>query len=172
MPFSLKVALDVFQTKRDHTFEGCKGVVGIADERGARPQHARNSFIKVICPGSVCLKSVLRSRQSGSNFSSPLANFKIKTWWTVAQLSALKPVNFAVWLSYGQFCLHIIRIVFERAWGLCVTWFSCSSTSWLAEPTMTFYWCCGQPPSTLFGSVVFQMTMMFPFALVFVVLTN
>ena len=32
MPFSLKVALDVFQTKRDHTFEGCKGVVGIADE--------------------------------------------------------------------------------------------------------------------------------------------
>ena len=31
MPFSLKVAL-VFQTRRDHTFEGCKGVVGIADE--------------------------------------------------------------------------------------------------------------------------------------------
>ena len=111
-------------------------------------------------------------RAKGSNFSSPLSNFKIKSWWTVAQLSALKPVNFAVWLSYGQFCLHIIRIVFERAWGLCVTWFSCSSTSWLAEPTMTFYWCCGQPPSTLFGSVVFQMTMMFPFALVFVVLTN
>ena len=32
MPFSLKVTLDVFQTTRDHTFEGCKGVVGIADE--------------------------------------------------------------------------------------------------------------------------------------------
>ena len=30
---------------------------------------------------------------------------------------------------------------------------------------MTSYWCCGQPPSTLFGRVVSQMTMMFPFAL-------
>ena len=32
MPFSLKVALDVFQTKMDQAFEGCKGVVAIADE--------------------------------------------------------------------------------------------------------------------------------------------
>ena len=30
---------------------------------------------------------------------------------------------------------------------------------------MTSYSCCGQPPSTLFGRVVSQMTMMFPFAL-------
>ena len=32
MPFSLKIAQDVFETKMDQTFEGCKGVVGIADE--------------------------------------------------------------------------------------------------------------------------------------------
>ena len=32
VPFSLKIAQDVFQTKMDQTFEGCKGVVGIADE--------------------------------------------------------------------------------------------------------------------------------------------
>ena len=32
MPFSLKIAQDVFQTKMDQAFEGCKGVVGIADE--------------------------------------------------------------------------------------------------------------------------------------------
>ena len=30
--FSLKIAQDVFQTEMDQTFEGCKGVVGIADE--------------------------------------------------------------------------------------------------------------------------------------------
>ena len=32
MLFSLKIAQDVFQTEMDQTFEGCKGVVGIADE--------------------------------------------------------------------------------------------------------------------------------------------
>ena len=32
MHFSLKIAQDVFQTKMDRTFEGCKGVVGIVDE--------------------------------------------------------------------------------------------------------------------------------------------
>ena len=32
MHFSLKIAQDVFQTKMDQTFEGCKGVVGIVDE--------------------------------------------------------------------------------------------------------------------------------------------
>ena len=32
VPFSLKIAQNVFQTKMNQTFEGCKGVVGIADE--------------------------------------------------------------------------------------------------------------------------------------------
>ena len=32
VPFSLKIAQDVFQTKMEQTFEGCKDVVGIADE--------------------------------------------------------------------------------------------------------------------------------------------
>ena len=31
-PFSLKIAQDIFQNKMDQTFEGCKAVVGIADE--------------------------------------------------------------------------------------------------------------------------------------------
>ena len=47
MPFSLKVAL-VFQTKRDHTFERCKGVVGIADEIALfgkiNEEHDRNMY--------------------------------------------------------------------------------------------------------------------------------
>lgn len=37
---------------------------------------------------------------------------------------------------------------------------------------MTLYCCCWQPPNTLFGRVVSQMTMMFPFALVLVMLKN
>ena len=32
MPFGLKMSQDVFQTKIDQTFEGCKDVVGIADD--------------------------------------------------------------------------------------------------------------------------------------------
>ena len=32
MPFGLKMSQDVFQTKIDQTFEGCEGVVGIADD--------------------------------------------------------------------------------------------------------------------------------------------
>ena len=32
MPFSPKIAQDVFQTKMDRAFERCKGVIGIADE--------------------------------------------------------------------------------------------------------------------------------------------
>ena len=32
MPFGLKMSQDVFQAKIDQTFEGCKGVVGIADD--------------------------------------------------------------------------------------------------------------------------------------------
>ena len=32
IPFSLKIAQDVFQTKIDQTFKGCKGVVGTKDE--------------------------------------------------------------------------------------------------------------------------------------------
>ena len=31
MPFGLKMSQDIFQTKIDPTFEGCKGVTGIAD---------------------------------------------------------------------------------------------------------------------------------------------
>ena len=32
MPFGLKMSQDVFQSKIDQTFEGCNGVVGIADD--------------------------------------------------------------------------------------------------------------------------------------------
>ena len=32
MPFELKMSQEVFQTKIDETFEGCEGVVGIADD--------------------------------------------------------------------------------------------------------------------------------------------
>ncbi|KAL9967831.1 hypothetical protein ACROYT_G026128 [Oculina patagonica] len=32
MPFGLKMSQDIFQTKIDQTFEGCKGVAGIADD--------------------------------------------------------------------------------------------------------------------------------------------
>ena len=32
MPFGLKMSQDVFQTRIDQTFEGCKGVIGIADD--------------------------------------------------------------------------------------------------------------------------------------------
>ena len=32
MPFILKIAQEAFQTKMDQTFEGCIGVVGIAEE--------------------------------------------------------------------------------------------------------------------------------------------
>ena len=32
MPFGLKMSQDVFQTKIDQAFEGCKGVIGIADD--------------------------------------------------------------------------------------------------------------------------------------------
>ena len=32
MPFGLKMSQDVFQAKIDQTYEGCKGVVGIADD--------------------------------------------------------------------------------------------------------------------------------------------
>ena len=72
-------------------------ILSLINKRFANLIHsaANNSSIKIICPGSDCVKSVLRSRQSGSNFSSPKANFEIKTWWTLAQLSALKQVNFA-----------------------------------------------------------------------------
>ena len=45
-PFSLKIAQDVFQTKMEQTFEGCKDVVGIADEIGVfgkiNEEHHRN----------------------------------------------------------------------------------------------------------------------------------
>ena len=54
------------------------------------------------------------------------------------------------WLLGDLKGLHTIRIVFERAWGLCVTWF----TFWLPESTMTF-----------FGRVVSQMRMVFPLSL-------
>ena len=65
----------------------------------------------------------------------------------------------------GNFASTSYALCSKGLGGLCVTWFSCSSTFRLAESTMTSYWCCGQPPSTLFGRVVSQMTMMFPFAL-------
>ena len=32
MPFGLKMSQDVFQSKIDQTFEGCEGVIGIADD--------------------------------------------------------------------------------------------------------------------------------------------
>ena len=32
MPFGLKMAQDVFQSKIDQTFEGCEGVIGISDD--------------------------------------------------------------------------------------------------------------------------------------------
>ena len=32
MPFGLKMSQDSFQTRIDQTFEGCKGVIGIADD--------------------------------------------------------------------------------------------------------------------------------------------
>ena len=32
MPFGLKMSQDVFQAKIDQTFEGCEGVIGIADD--------------------------------------------------------------------------------------------------------------------------------------------
>ena len=42
-------ALNVFQTKRDYTFEGCKGVVGIADEIAVfgkiNEEHDRNMHV-------------------------------------------------------------------------------------------------------------------------------
>ena len=32
MPFGLQMSQDIVQTKIDHTFEGCEGVAGIADD--------------------------------------------------------------------------------------------------------------------------------------------
>ena len=32
MPFGLQTSCDIFQTRIDQTFEGCKGVIGIADD--------------------------------------------------------------------------------------------------------------------------------------------
>ena len=51
MPFGLKMSQDVFQTKIDQTFDGCEGVVGIADDivvfGKTTEEHDRNMHAKL-----------------------------------------------------------------------------------------------------------------------------